>query len=272
MKRDTSGRLVLAIAFGTFLASGVLSQPVRAADDKAERIAKVKADLASKDPAVRNAAVGSLVHSDLSDLLLPEIHAALKDSVGEVRSTAATAAGNLGKASVVAVPQLLIQLKSDTHKEARETAARALGRIVKAAPEDKRAIEPLQTATREDKDPVTRVVAHGALAMIGVDLPQQITDLRKYLHHEEGLVRMKAAHALGMIGTPAKAAAAEIVKVLEAETDHHRLGYVARSLGNVGDPASLPALQAALKKETDEGAKGEIRGAISKLGGKVPTP
>ena len=103
--------------------------------------------------------------------------------------------------------------------------------------------------------------------MINVDVPQQITSLRKYLHHEEALVRMKAAHALGMLGAIAKEAAPEIVKVLQLETDHHRRGYVARALGSTADPASLPALEAALKEETDPGAQGEMRGAIARLKG-----
>jgi HEAT repeat protein len=55
---------------------------------------------------------------------------------------------------------------------------------------------------------------------------------------------------------------------MEKETDAHRRGYIARAVGNVGDPAALPALKKALEKETDPGAKGEMRGAIQKLGGK----
>jgi HEAT repeat protein len=144
-----------------------------------------------------------------------------------------------------------------------------LGRIGKAAPKEKSAIPPLETAAKEDPDPVTRTVALGALAMMEVSVDDQVTALRKYLHHDEGLVRMKASHALGMIGTRAKVAAPEIVEVLKKETDHHRLGYVARALGNTGDPASLDALYAAYAAETDAGAKGEINGAINRLGGKV---
>jgi HEAT repeat protein len=95
-----------------------------------------------------------------------------------------------------------------------------------------------------------------------------VVALRKFLAHDEALVRMKAAHALGMIGAPAKSAAAEIALVLEKETDAHRRGYVARALGNVGDAEFLPVLEKALKKETDPGAQGEMRGAIQKLRGK----
>jgi HEAT repeat protein len=245
----------------------IAAEPARPAE---ERIAKVKNDLKSEDLAVRQAAIGSLVHSDISPKLLAEMQTALNDRDGAVRSTAATAIGNLGKEAIPAIPQLLAGLKNDRFKEARETAARALGRIGKAAPESReRVVAPLRAASQDDADPVTRVVALGALAMIDVELAQQIISLRKYLHHDEALVRMKAAHALGMIGEPAKAAAPEIVNVLNLETDHHRRGYVARALGLTGDPASLPALQAALEKETDPGTQGELRGAIGRLKAKV---
>lgn len=230
-----------------------------------ERIARVRADLKSADQAVRKAAIGSLVHSDISSKMLAEMRTALDDRDGDVRSVAATATGNLGAAALPAVPQLVKQLQSDPVKESRETAARALARIGKAAQDESGLTGPLTEATRKDADPVTRVVAHGALAMLGVELAEQIVSLRKYLHHDEALVRMKAAHALGMLGTPAKAAAPEIVDVLKRETDSHRRGYVARALGNTGDPASLPALLAALEKETDAGAKGEMQGAINRL-------
>jgi HEAT repeat protein len=231
-----------------------------------EQIAKVKADLKNEDVAVRQKAIGSLVHSAISGKLFNEMQNALTDRDGAVRSTAATAIGNLGADAVPAVPQLTVQLKTDQVKEARETAARALGRIGKAAPDSKAQLVPtLQTASQDDADPVTRVVALGALAMIDVELSQQITALRKYLHYEDELVRMKSAHALGMLGIVAKDAAPEIVEVLKHETDHHRRGYVARALGNTGDPASLPVLEEALKVETDTGAQGEMRNAINKL-------
>ena len=106
---------------------------------------------------------------------------------------------------------------------------RALGRIGKAVPTSRDAIKPLRRAAAEDADPVTRTVALGALAMMNEDVPGQVTALRKFLHHDEPLVRMKAAHALGMIGTAAKVAAPEIVEVLHKETDGHRRGYIARA-------------------------------------------
>jgi HEAT repeat protein len=240
------------------------------ANDKAARLEKARAGLKSADVEVRRRTLSSLNHSDLSESLIKEMLELLKDSDGEVRSMAATAVGTHGEAALPGVPALIAQLKGDSHKEARETAARALGRIGKAVPTNRAAVEPLRQAARKDDDPVTRVVALGALAMMDQDVPGQVTALRTYLHHDDPLVRMKACHALGMVGPAAKAAAPEMVQVLGRETDPHRRGYIARSLGNTGDPESLPALYQALKKETDEGARGEMRGAIGKLGGKPP--
>jgi HEAT repeat protein len=241
-----------------------------AAPTKEERLAKAQADLGSSDVEVRRTAIRALVHSDLSDALGEAMQKALTDSDAEVRATAATAVGNLGAASVSALPALVKQMQSDASKEARETAARALGRIGKAAPKERDAVAPLRLTAGKDADPVTRVVALGALAMMEIDVPDQVVALRKFLHHDASLVRMKASHALGMMGLPAKSAAPEIVAVLERCTDPHERGYIARALGNVGDPASLPALYKALERETDAGSRGELRGAISRLGGRLP--
>lgn len=247
------------------LAASLLAVLALGADPTPEQLAKARKDLASTDVAVRRETIKHLIHSDLSPHLLNEMQTALKDPDDEMRATAATAIGNLGAKSEVAIPALIAQLEKDTFKEARETAARALGRIGKAAPANRTAVKPLNKAAAEDADPVTRTVALGALAMMDEDVSAQIAALRKFLTHDDALVRMKAAHALGMIGKPAKAAAAEIAAVLEKETDSHRRGYVARAIGNVGDPDFIPTLEKALKNEKDPGAQGEMRGAIQKL-------
>lgn len=250
------------------LAISLLAILAAAADPKPEQLDAVRGELKSAKVEVRRMAIMGLIHSDLSAFLFPEMQSCLKDADGEVRSIGATAIGNLGAKAEPAIPALVAQMEKDSSKEARETAARALGRIGKAVPANRSAVKPLQQAAKDDADPVTRTVALGALAMMDEDVPAQVFALRKYLHHEEALVRMKASHALGMIGTAAKSAAPEIVEVLERETDGHRRGYIARALGNTGDPASLTALEKALKKETDSAAQGEMRGAIQKLGGK----
>src|SRR5262249_45681745 len=155
-------------------------------------IAQARADLKSPSVEVRRKVIKELIHSDLSAHLLPNMEELLKDPDGEVRSTAATAIGNLGAKSETALPALIAQLEKDTFKEARETAARALGRIGKAVPANHAAVKPLTKAAAEDADPVTRTVALGALAMMGEDVPSQVLALRKFLKHDEALVRMKA--------------------------------------------------------------------------------
>lgn len=239
-----------------------------AAEPKHEELEKVRAALVNTNVEARRTAIKHLIHSDLSAPLYPEMLVRLKDVDDEVRLNAATAIGNLGAKAESALPALIAQLENDKFKEARETAARALGRIGKAAPANRSAVKPLRRAAERDADAVTRTVALGALAMMDEDVPAQVSALRKFLSHEEPLVRMKASHALGMIGAPAKVAAPEIVKVLEKETDSHRRGYIARALGNTGDPQSLPALEKALKNESDPGAQGEMRGAMQRLSAK----
>jgi HEAT repeat protein len=261
---NTLGMLIIIASLGP------TAQTPKQPPTQQERIDKVRTDLKNPRAEIRRAAILSLVHSDLSAALREEIQEALKDKDAEVRATAATAAGNLGAGAVMAVPALISQLQDDPSKEARETAARALGRIGKAAKDERRAVPQLRTSAANDADPVTRVVALGALAMMEVDVAEQVTALRKFLHDESPLVRMKAAHGLGMIGSAAKSAAPDIVQVLERAADAHHRGYIARALGNTGDPASLPALYKALRDETDPGARGEIQGAIARLGGKAP--
>jgi HEAT repeat protein len=256
--------------FLIFASLGPTAQTPKQAPTQQERVDKVRTDLKNARVEIRRAAILSLVHSDLSATLRGDIQEALKDKDAEVRATAATATGNLGAGAVPAIPALVAQLQADPSKEARETAARALGRIGKAAKDERRAVPQLRTSAAKDADPVTRVVALGALAMMDVDVTQQVTALRRFLHDESPLVRMKAAHGLGMIGSAAKGAAPEIVTVLERASDAHHRGYIARALGNTGDPASLAALYKAFRDETDPGARGEMQGAIVRLGGKAP--
>ena len=113
---------VLLTSFSLAVASTDAAEPAASAE---ARLAKVKTDLKNDDPKVRQSAIGSLVHSDISSKCLAEMRVALDDRDGAVRSTAATAIGNLGAAAIPAVPQLIAGLKNDSFKEARETAARA---------------------------------------------------------------------------------------------------------------------------------------------------
>jgi len=248
-----------------------------AADNKQgtpeERAAKVRADLKSTDAVVRIAAIRTLTHNEISKTLLPEIQAALLDSDATVREWAATVAGPEGKLALPLVPQLIVQLQKDEEKKSRETAARALGRIGRAVPEERRAVPALKTASEKDPDSVTRVVSLGALAMMDPKDDSIVQAIGVYIAHEDPLTRMKAAHALGQLGDRAKASAPAIAKALQAATEEHQRGYLARAIGQAGDPQFLPVLYAELEKETANPksvAIGEMRGAINRLGGKAP--
>ncbi len=172
-----AGATLLAYAFGS-------PGDLRAAEAKPspeEQIAKVKADLQSGDATVRQAAIGSLVHSTISPKLFAEMRSALSDSDEVVRSRAATAIGNLGADAVVAVPQLAAGLKADPAKEARETAAHALG----------------------------------GLGIVAKDAGPEIVNVLK--HETDAHRRGYVARALGNTGDPASLPVLE--EALKAETD-----------------------------------------------------
>jgi acetyl esterase len=235
-----------------------------------ERQAQVQAGLQHQEAAVRRIAVHSLAHSDIADALSGATIAALDDSDAEVREWAATVLGPRGKLAEVAVPKLIAQLQNDKEKKCRETAARALGRIGKAVPDNRQAIPALEQAGAHDPDSVTRVVALGALALISPNDSARIEAVSKYLSSDDSLTRMKAAHALGYLGDRSTAAAPSIAKALTLAVDPHERGYLARSLGQIGDRAQLATLLAEFAKEKHEPALGEMRGAIKRLGGTVP--
>ena len=124
--RRGSSMKSLALIVTSLLTTAILLAADKT-DDKAARLEKARAGLKSADVEVRRKTLGSLNHSDLSDSLLKDMLEMFKDTDGEVRSMAATAVGTHGEAALPAVPILIAQLKGDSHKEARETAARAAG-------------------------------------------------------------------------------------------------------------------------------------------------
>jgi HEAT repeat protein len=270
MPRSRSFPTTAGLAFALIFVHAFVAS---AADKKGppveERAAQIRRDLHSSDVAIRVAAVKALPHNDAAKLLLPDLIAALGDADGEVREWAATVLGPQGVAALPAVPQLIKQLQSDPVAKARETAARALGRIMKAAPDERRAMPILVASAKNDADSVTRVVSLGALALVEPDAPRRIDAVRAYLTSDDPLTRMKAAHSLGVLLDKARAAGPAIAAALQQATEPHQRAYLARAVGQVGDRAQLPILEAEYAKETDPTTQGEMRGAIKRLGGDV---
>ena len=266
--------LVLCVVFvGSNVGIGTAADGPPAGKSKGpliEQAAALRMALLSPDPAVRVEAVRALPHNAAARLLRPELLAALKDSNGEVREWAATVLGPQGADAVDAVTQLIVQLQSDSVNKARETAARALGRIGKATPTERRAIPALEKAATDDADSVVRVVALGALALIEPDSRARIDAVAAYLTHADPLTRMKAAHSLGYLMEKAQSSGPAIARVLQQATDPYQRGYVARSLGQIGAKDQLPILLAEFDNETDPRSQGEMRGAIRRLGGVLP--
>lgn len=273
-------RHFVCVALAVVIVRGAVP-PASAADPKPPTAAKkpsledqkatIRAGLKSTDVEVRRAAIKSLTHNHAATELLPELQAALVDVDGEVRARAATVTGSMNSTETVVVPQLMKQLESDSFKEARETAARALGRIGQAVPTERRAVAALEKAATTDPDSVTRVVSLLALAMMEQNAPQRIVAIDIYLSDADPLTRMKAAHSLGMLGAKAQSSAPAIAAALQKADDKYQRGYLARALGQVGDPAQLPALYVEYERETDPTARLQMSTAIKRLGGKMPT-
>lgn len=67
--------LAAVLVTAVSLTSTSAAEPAKSAD---ERIAKVRTDLKSEDATVRQSAIGSLVHSDISPKLLAEMRTAAR--------------------------------------------------------------------------------------------------------------------------------------------------------------------------------------------------
>jgi HEAT repeat protein len=164
------------------------------------------AALAEDSPALRQAAVGCLVH-------LPEegrrrALALLDDPAAPVRDEAVTLLGTLGVEA--AVPRLLRELEQNPRPE----VIIALGRIG-----DERALNSIVELLQDDH-PITRRATERALvveALAGFPSSKAIEVLGVELLHPDPVVRLAAAEALGRIGRP------EAARVLRGcEEDFYR--------------------------------------------------
>jgi HEAT repeat protein len=239
--------------FAVLLFSGsVFAHPVRFQENLTPRqreIEKQRLRLASGNLEERRDGVAQLAamhHPDASRVAL----SALKDPEAIVRATAAKA--------ILALPvdesvEALIALLSDREEFVRQEAAYALAKT-----RSRTAVSPLSEALTDKKDGV-RAAAAIALGEIGdesavVPLVQVISSQpvtgggkgkRKGKKEQNQFVLRAAAMALGQIRS--RAAVKALIDVLGQEDlagDVKR--EAARSLGLIGDPASVAALQTAL--------------------------
>jgi beta-lactamase regulating signal transducer with metallopeptidase domain/HEAT repeat protein len=145
--------------------------------------------------------------------------------------------------SPAGVDALAAAVAHDTDAEVREMSAWALAQ----AGEDPAAVGALATAVRRDPDPQVRATAVWALGVSGAS--GALDALTAALTDTSAPVRSRAAWA---IGTASPSHAPPALTRMLTDRDPRVRELAAWALYQIRDPASLPALEAALHTEQDE--------------------
>jgi hypothetical protein len=245
------------------------------ASEHAQRLVKA---LDHYDPAVRAAAarvVGRLKVTDAADVLMKAINDSSADvryasmrALGALRDTRATAAlteqlafyrkgegawAALDALAHLAQPSSAALFKErlkDKDPDMRRAAAEGLGRLG-----DKSAIPELQYGVTADDAEAVRVAMAFALQKLGQNYVTRMVDamdsVRMVPQVQEYLIEL---------GSPV---VPELYPRLQ-ESDAAIREAVAETLGMIGDPAALPALEAAAKN-SDAGAANAAKRAIERI-------
>lgn len=231
--------------------------------DAAEAVPALDAALEDPDEIVRTHAAIAL--GKIGPTAVPALITAFKDRSGLVQQTVADALGKIGAAAVpalaavledpdatvrrqvvevlgkmgpAAAPALAVALKNP-YKDVQSEAAYLLDRLGRNAAE----ATPILAAVLEDHpDATVRSYAADVLRNIG---PAAAPALTSALKDRDGMVRLRAADALGMIGCGAVEAVPALAAALE-DPDEIVRSHTARALGKIGT-AAVPALLTALK-------------------------
>ncbi|MEM1426054.1 MAG: HEAT repeat domain-containing protein [Cyanobacteria bacterium P01_H01_bin.130] len=208
-----------------------------------------------KNPVVRRASAKTLTLIRDPDAIPTLVKAFLTDEDTVVRGSCIGALADTGKPSA---PVLLEILSDPSHSEIiKGHAAWALAVIGSDAG------EALFKAATSDLDDV-RQAAVGAIASIARENQDEkaIAILINALDDGNTEVRLEAASALGEVKS--SAARPKLVAHLN-DTDAEVRKAMALALMKVGDRDTIPVLQDALEKETDEGIKRVLALAVGQL-------
>lgn len=156
-----------------------------------------------------------------------------------------------------AVEALLAALNSDTDASVREMSVWALSQARGSAA----TTAALMKAVRQDRDSKVQATAVWALGNIGDE--SAVETLVSVLNHPDSRLREMAAWSIGSSG-PADAPAA-LVNAL-SDKDRSVRKSVAWALYTIGDPATVPALDAALRREADPAVQRDLIRALATMG------
>ena len=178
------------------------------------------------------------------------------DTSASLRRVAAWGLQNFAEKDVAA-DALVAAVTKDRDASVREMAAWSLAN----AEGRTEVVTALSTALRRDADPKVRATAAWALGNVGEDDAAEA--LAAALSDTSRSVRMRAAWALGSVEP--KTAPAPLVNLLsDSDADVRQLA--AWALYNIEDPATIPALSAAMKKEKDKDTQRAFIRAIAAMG------
>jgi HEAT repeat protein/beta-lactamase regulating signal transducer with metallopeptidase domain len=181
-----------------------------------------------RDEEVRRMAAWALGEIE-SATAVEALGAALRDQSVEVRKTAVWALGEIESPNGV---QYLLPFLRDENAQIRGQAAWALGEI-----ESPRAVEAL-TAALDDSDAKIREMVVWALGEI--EDAAAVDGLSKAMKDANVGVRRKAAWAIGELDLNESAPRALIEATRDSDREVRKIA--AHALGEIGDPAAVPAL------------------------------
>ena len=180
------------------------------------------------------------------------------DTSAALRRVAAWGLANFADTDV-AMDALAAALKNDKDASVREMAAWALA----DAHKNSTVTDALTTALRRDPSPKVRASSAWALGNIGDR--DTVDELAKALDDTSRGVRMRALWAIGN-AEPKQAPKAVLDLLADKETDVRQLA--AWALFNIQDPDAVPALDAALRRETDRETQRALIRAMAATGEK----
>ncbi len=245
---------------------------VQKPEDIAQKAAKILKDK-TIDSGVRSSAASAL--GNLGEAAKPyvkDIADILKDKTVDsiIRRGAASALGNLGEAAKPYVKDILDFLKDKTvDKYVRRGAASALGNLGEAAkPYIKDIADILKDKT---VDSGVRSGAAEALGNLGEAAKPYVKDILDFLKDKtvDSGVRSGAASALGNLGEAAKPYIKDIADILKDKTvDSYVRSGAASALGNLGE-AAKPYLKDILDFLKDKTVDSYVRSGAAEALGKI---
>jgi beta-lactamase regulating signal transducer with metallopeptidase domain/HEAT repeat protein len=252
-------------ALGAFVESGVGSA-------LGKRVGEIAGNEASKAIAANMPAIESLTAESLTKAITapssqqgrtddrPALLAnVLKtDSSASLRRVAAWGLAQFADADV-AMEALANAVRRDPDVSVREMAAWALADAHKSAT----VVEALSTALKRDASPKVRASAAWALGNIGDR--ESVEALADALSDSSRGVRMRAAWAIGN-AEPKQAPKALLALLSDKDTDVRQIA--AWALFNIQDPDAVPALDAAMRRETDRDTQRALIRAMASTGEK----